>query len=484
MTSLTHTIPPLPFKSQELLTMIDSTTKELSDVLSTKHYAALTQLPLTYPWARLVLDMKELLLFFDRHLITCLIANHRATILPIRIRSFQALYHLGQLILLIIAPHDTDDAPSFLQHPEIYGIEFWHAHLNYACTRFAVSHSPDRLLGNQICHWTTGTSKTSMKVIYLVVFLPPALGASFSPATVPRCLPLSSADDISTQDGPHTLRINQSALLTPSAVLKHQAEQITNARSRAAEGNLASYTISLLANTQVRSSKNRVAWTLKFTFPTSAEKNTTRRFSAVPRGYGSSGTLEEAVQYARPFDYQHEATTLLSNSNFLSLSNHVTQYDPVRAQTLGLHIPDSIKIWLLSGIPRIYDRTDLNLPGNCHVALPSILKRYFCSELTITQFAELLIAKQDTAATACPKMKRAKQTLARLSHSTTSSTNTGAPLASASMSNTPPPSLRIPDTGRSCTPPLDRLRPIGMSLGLPQSESSSPATSPPFPVKI
>ena len=164
---------------QELLTMIDSTTKELSDVLSTKHHAALTQLPLTYPWARLVLDMKELLLSFDRHLITCLIANqvqgndplHPGTVLS----SF--LHHLGQLILLIIAPHDTDDAPPFLQHSKVYGIEFWHAHLNHTCTRFAVSHGPDRLLGNQICHWTAGTSETCMKVTYLVVFLPLALGA-------------------------------------------------------------------------------------------------------------------------------------------------------------------------------------------------------------------------------------------------------------------------------------------------------------------
>ena len=147
---------------------------------------------------------------------------------------------------------------------------------------------------------------------------------------------LSSADDISTQDGPHTLRINQSALLTPPAVLKHQAEQITNARSRAAEGSLAPYTIPLLANTQVRSSKNRVAWTLKFTLPTPAEEGTTRRFSAVPRGYGPSGAqaLEGAVRYARPFDYQHEATTLLPNSDFLSLPDHVTQYGPVRAQKL------------------------------------------------------------------------------------------------------------------------------------------------------
>ena len=478
---------------QELLTMIDSTTKELPDVLSTKHYAALTQLPLTYPWARLVLDMKELLLSFDRHLITCLIANqvqgndppHPGTVLS----SF--LHHLGQLILLIIAPHDTDDAPPFLQHPEIYSIEFWHAHLNYACTRFAVSQGSDRLLGNQICHWTTGTTETCMKVTHLVVFLPPALGAYvLSRHRTKVSSSLSSADAISTQDGPHTLRINQSALLTPPAVLKHQAEQITNARSRAAEGSLAPYTIPLLANTQVRSSKNRVAWTLKFTLPTPAEEGTTRRFSAVPKGCGPSGAqaLEGAVRYARPFDYQHEATTLLPNSDFLSLPDHVTQYGPVRAQTLGLHIPDSIKAWLLSGAPRIYDRTDLDLPGNRHVALPSILKRYFCSELTITQFAELLIARQaedekilDTAATACRKMKRAKQTLARLPHPTASSTNTGAPLATAPMSNTPPPSPRIPDTGRSRTPPPDRPRPIGMPPGPPQSVPSSPATPPPSP---
>ena len=42
---------------QELLAKIDSNTKELPN-------AALTQLPLTYPWARLVLDLKELLISF------------------------------------------------------------------------------------------------------------------------------------------------------------------------------------------------------------------------------------------------------------------------------------------------------------------------------------------------------------------------------------------------------------------------------------
>ena len=478
---------------QELLSIIDSNTKELPNVLSTKHYAALTQLPLTYPWARLVLDLKELLISFDRHLITCLIANQvqgNATPHPCTVLS-SFLHHLAQTILLIIAPPGTDDAPPFLHHPEIYGTEFWHAHLNYACTRFAASHGSDRLLGNQICHWTTGTSETCLKVTHLVVFLPPALGAYvLSQHRTKVSSSLSSTDDVSMQDEPHTLRINQSSLLTPPAVIKHQAEQIANARRRAAEGSLAPYTIPLLANTQTRSSKNRVTWTLKFTLPAPAVEGTTRRFSAVPRGYGPSGAhaLEGAVRYAYPFDYQHEATTLLPNSDFLALPDHVTQYGPVRAQTLGLFIPDSIKEWLLSGAPRIYDRKDLELPGNRQIALPSILTRYFCSELTIQQFEALIIAKEadndkelDVAATACRKMKRAKQTLARLPHPDASSTITSASLASAPLGTTPPPSPRIPDTGRSRTPPPDRPRPIGMHPGPPTTEPSSSSGRHPSP---
>ena len=69
-----------------------------------------------------------------------------------------------------------------------------------------------------------------MKVTHLVVFLPPALGAYvLSQHRTKVSSSLSSADDVSMQDEPHTLRINQSSLLTPPAVIKHQAEQIANA---------------------------------------------------------------------------------------------------------------------------------------------------------------------------------------------------------------------------------------------------------------
>ena len=476
---------------QELLTLIDSNTRELPSVLSPAHYAALTQLPLTYPWARLVLDLKELLLSFDRHLLTCLIANNvqgNATPHPGTVLS-SFLQHLAQLLLLIMPPHDADDAPSFLHHPEIYNLEFWHARLNYACTRFSTSHGSDRLLGNQICHWTMGTSETCMKVTHLVVFLPPALGAYvLSQHRTKVSSSLSAADAAPTQDEPHTLRINQSSLLTPPAVIPHQAEQIANARRSAAQGSLEPYTIPLLADTQTRSSKNRVTWILKFTLPAPSVAGATRRFSAVPRGYGPSGAQaqEGAVRYAYPFNYQHEATTLLPNSDFLSLPDHVTQYGPVRAQTLGLYIPESIRQWLLSGAPRIYDRRDLELPGNRQIALPSILTRYFCSELTIHQFTALLNARNaeddrelDAAATECRQMKRPKhQPFARRQHPEVSSTITSAPLAPAPLGTTPPPSPRIPDTGRSRSPAPGRPRPIGMHPGPPLSEPSSSAGAP------
>ena len=78
-------------------------------------------------------------------------------------------------------------------------------------------------------------------------------------------------------------------------------------------------------------------------------------------------------------------------------------------------------------------------------------------------------------------MKRAKQTLARLPHPAASSTTTSAPLAPAPLGNTPPPSPRIPDTGRSRTPPPERPRPIGMHPGPSLTEPSSSTAAPSFP---
>ena len=80
----------------------------------------------------------------------------------------------------------------------------------------------------------------------------------------------------------------------------------------------------------------------------------------------------------------------------------------------------------------------------------------------------------DAAAAECRQMKRAKhQPFARLPHPEASSTITSAPLAPAPLGTTPPPSPRIPDTGRSRSPAPGRPRPIGMHPGPPPSEPSS-----------
>ena len=143
----------------------------------------------------------------------------------------------------------------------------------------------------------------------------------------------------------------------------------------------------------------------------------------------------------------------------------------------------SVVKWQLSkpSINTEYDQQSPRVPLSVLASpiassLPSILKRYFCGELTIHQFESLLNARQaeddkelDAAATECRRMKRAKQTLARLPHPAASSTTTSAPLVPAPLGHTPPPSPRIPP------------RPIGMHPGPPLTEPSSSTAAPSFP---
>ena len=78
-----------------------------------------------------------------------------------------------------------------------------------------------------------GTSETCMKVTHLVVFLPPALGAYvLSQHRTKVSSSLGAADAASMQDEPHTLRINQSSLLTPPAVIPHQAIEMAKSTWR------------------------------------------------------------------------------------------------------------------------------------------------------------------------------------------------------------------------------------------------------------
>ena len=88
--------------------------------------------------------------------------------------------------------------------------------------------------------------------------------------------------------------------------------------------------------------------------------------------------------------------------SFLSLLDHVTQYGPVQAQTWVVQKMAS------PGVARIYDRKDLELPGNCQIALLSILHATFVANSGSTNLRPSINAKQaendkelDVAATEC-----------------------------------------------------------------------------------
>ena len=57
-----------------------------------------------------------------------------------------------------------------------YKVEFWHAHLNYACLRASDARLPGggaaRLAGDQLCHWNILSPDAVFQATHLIVFLP------------------------------------------------------------------------------------------------------------------------------------------------------------------------------------------------------------------------------------------------------------------------------------------------------------------------
>ena len=137
---------------------------------------------LSYPWSCLVLDPKELLSIFDRYVLSCIIASHATlyTDLTHDQTLFPLLRALAQTIVNIISPQASLNTRSVLSK-EIYKVEFWHAHLNYACLRASDAGLPGggaaRLAGDQLCHWNTLSPDAVFQATHLIVFLPPCLSA-------------------------------------------------------------------------------------------------------------------------------------------------------------------------------------------------------------------------------------------------------------------------------------------------------------------
>ena len=82
-----------------LLRSIDQNSHQLVADISSKNYLAMSQLPLSYPWTRLVFDFKDLHAAWNRHIITCLIQTmcHIVGASPFLVRKVPETFRKGTL---------------------------------------------------------------------------------------------------------------------------------------------------------------------------------------------------------------------------------------------------------------------------------------------------------------------------------------------------------------------------------------------------
>ena len=263
-----------------------------------------------------------------------------------------------------------------------------------------------------------------MKITHLCIYVPPLLGAYLllhhapKPPTFLIPTPAQSSQEETT-----VVRLSRTAHFLLPTVIEQQAERLRTARQAAAQGMLSSYTIPLLADIQTLLNKGKINWTLKFPLPLPTERPSNRRFSSLPIKVGPCGeqALEGAVHYAAPFNYSNLASTHLFDIPFLALPDPTAQYGEIRQVKLDYQVHPDIANWLLSGAPRIYDKSDLNRAGFQHIQIPPLLVRYFCNELDLQQARFLLDnysahipAALDAAAAEYRKAKRQKLAVARL----------------------------------------------------------------------
>ena len=168
-----------------------------------EHYIALSQLPLTYPWPSITIDLRPYVPFLERHLVAHLLSG-RCGLLPVDVPAHTILDAWLKLLSEAIvhgifdlhhAAYTPPPLPALLMSPS-----FWHAHLNHACTRavspLAGSGTTDNMAGDQLAIWNQVNVRSNEPIpsTHLTIFVPPALGA-FILANLksPRGTPHSSA---------------------------------------------------------------------------------------------------------------------------------------------------------------------------------------------------------------------------------------------------------------------------------------------------
>ena len=384
----------------QLLSQIDQATSTVETNLTADSYAALATLPLSYPWSCLVLDLKELLPILDRYVLSCIIASHATlfTDLTHEQALFPLLRALAQTIVNIISPQASLNTRPVLPK-EIYKVEFWHAHLNYACLRASDAGLPGggaaRLAGDQLCHWNTLSPDTVFQATHLIVFLPPCLGAFVlsNHSSHNSAFFKFSSPDASASEGP-TACVKQVANFPLPSLLSNQSDTLTKARAAAAEGYLSPFTIPLLAEPETLVQPARLNWVLRFPLPP-PNPLSNRRFSSTPSyhyGPRTPQALDAAIRYAANFSYDDPTPTHPQAAAFVQLPDPATRFGDIRRPTTEPPSPPpaDIQNWLQSGAIRLHSPTEYQLFGAHITHLPPLLESHFFGHISLDQLIPLL----------------------------------------------------------------------------------------------
>ena len=151
-----------------------------------EHYTALSQLPLTYPWPSITIDLRPYVPFLERHLVAHLLSG-RCGPLPVDVPAHTILDAWLKLLSEAIVHgifdlHHAAYTPPPLPGP-LMSPRFWHAHLNHACTRavspLAGAGTTDNMAGDQLAIWNQVNVRGNEPIpsTHLTIFVPPALGA-------------------------------------------------------------------------------------------------------------------------------------------------------------------------------------------------------------------------------------------------------------------------------------------------------------------
>ena len=155
-------------------------------IIDEEHYIALSQLPLTYPWPSITIDLRPYVPFLERHLVAHLLSG-RCGLLPVDVPAHTVLDAWLKLLSEAIVHgifdlHHAAYTPPPLPGP-LTSPRFWHAHLNHACTRavspLAGAGTTDNMAGDQLAIWNQVNDRSNEPIpsTHLTIFVPPALGA-------------------------------------------------------------------------------------------------------------------------------------------------------------------------------------------------------------------------------------------------------------------------------------------------------------------